>query len=60
VRWGEGAAPGAVVTRRSPVRSPAHPVVPNGSTLGADALPAIIREVRSRGYGFVTLDSIVA
>ena len=31
-----------------------HPT--DGSTLDADALPAIIREVEARGYRFVDLD----
>jgi peptidoglycan/xylan/chitin deacetylase (PgdA/CDA1 family) len=34
-----------------------HPT--DGSTLDADALPAIIDGLRSRGYGFVTLDVLV-
>jgi peptidoglycan/xylan/chitin deacetylase (PgdA/CDA1 family) len=35
----------------------AHPQ--DGSTLDADALPAIIDELRGRGYSFVTLDTLL-
>ena len=34
-----------------------HPT--DGSTLDADALPSIIDELRERGFGFVTLDSLL-
>jgi peptidoglycan/xylan/chitin deacetylase (PgdA/CDA1 family) len=29
------------------------------STLDADALPTVIRDLRSRGYSFVTLDAML-
>ncbi len=45
----DGAEPGAIVL----MHVGAHPT--DGSTLDADALPEIIRELRARGYGFTTL-----
>ncbi|MPY77327.1 MAG: polysaccharide deacetylase family protein [Actinophytocola sp.] len=36
----------------------AHPS--DGSTIDADALPTIIREVRERGYRFVSLDTLLS
>jgi peptidoglycan/xylan/chitin deacetylase (PgdA/CDA1 family) len=32
---------------------------PDGSTLDADALPTVIKELRDRGYSFVTLDAML-
>ncbi len=32
----------------------------DGSTLDADALPAVIRELRERGYGFARLSRVLA
>ncbi|MHB8507292.1 MAG: polysaccharide deacetylase family protein [Candidatus Dormibacteria bacterium] len=43
-----GIAPGEIVVMHVGA-------APDGSTIDADALPRIIRELRSRGYGFVSL-----
>lgn len=45
--------PGAIVL----MHVGSHPE--DGSTLDADALPAVIVELRARGYGFVTIDQFL-
>jgi peptidoglycan/xylan/chitin deacetylase (PgdA/CDA1 family) len=53
-----------VASRTAAARVPGESVLmhlgaaPDGSTLDADALPRIIAEARSAGYGFVTLDAL--
>ena len=57
-----GVSVSTVVARTAAARVPGEIVLmhlgaaPDGSTLDADALPRIIAEARSAGYGFVTLD----
>jgi peptidoglycan/xylan/chitin deacetylase (PgdA/CDA1 family) len=49
-----GAKPGAIVM----MHVGANP--DDGTTLDADALPTVIAQLKGRGYGFVTLDALVA
>ncbi len=50
----DAAAPGAIVL----MHVGSNP--DDGSTLDADALPAVIRELRERGYGFARLSRVLA